>query len=182
MKSFTAAAFLLAIPAATALSGEVAARNPSPVIKAMASGMTLLKPVFGVEAKIQASVLGGSVDEDEVSQEIAAEIKSKPVVIYTYGLSPFSTEATAILDATGCDYNKIEVGLEWFLLDGKDSVKRVLLSDFVDNGATSLPKVFVNGECIGGCAELAESVSSGKFDELLKSKGKSQKPFFSFMS
>ena len=183
MKSFLASAFLLAIPSCSALSGEVASRNPSPVIKAMANGMTLLKPVFGAEAKIQAAVLGGNVDEDEVSQEIAAEVKSSPVVIYTYGLSPFSAEAIAILDATGCDYRAIEVGPEWFLLDGKDSVKRVLLSDFVDNGATSLPKVFVKGQCIGGCAELAESVSSGKFDELVKTKAETEKKgFFSFLS
>jgi glutaredoxin-related protein len=178
MKYFTASAILVAMPASMALSGELATRNPSPVIKAMANGMTLLKPLFGIEAKIQASVLGFNVDELEVSQEIAAEVESSPVVIYTYGLSPFSVEATAILDATGCDYNKIEVGAEWFLLDGKDSVKRVLLSEFVDNGATSLPKVFVNGECIGGCAELAESVSTGKFNELVKSKGKPKKKSF----
>ena len=183
MKSFLASALLVAVPVCSALSGEVAPRNPSPVIKAMANGMTLLKPVFGAEAKIQAAVLGGNVDELEVSQEIAAEIKSSPVVIYTYGLSPFSTEATAILDASGCDYKKIEVGAEWFLLDGKDSVKRVLLSEFVDNGATSLPKVFVNGKCIGGCAELAESVSSGDFDELVKTKASGKKAgLFSFLS
>merc|ERR1712194_314303 len=158
-------------------------RNPSPVIKAMANGMTLLKPVFGIEAKIQASVLGANVDELEGSQEIASEVKSNTVVIYTYGLSPFSAEATAILDATGCDYREIEVGPEWFLLGGKDSVKRVLLSDFVDNGATSLPKVFVKGECIGGCAELAECVSSGEFDELVKTKAEAEKKgFFSFLS
>jgi len=184
MKSFIASFLLATISGGAALSGEVAARSPSPVIKAMANGMTLLKPIFGAEAKIQASVLGGNVDEDEVSQEIAMEVKSSPVVIYTYGLSPFSTEATAILDSTGCEYNKIEVGAEWFLLDGKDSVKRVLLSNYVDNGATSLPKVFVNGACIGGCAELAECVSSGKFDELVKPKSEPKKggfslPFFS---
>lgn len=181
MKYFTAAALLVAVPAASALSGEVVTRSPSPVIKAVANGMTLLKPIFGVEAKIQASVLGANVDETEVSQEIASEVKSSPVVIYTYGLSPFSAEATAILDATGCDYKKIEVGAEWFLLDGKDSVKRVLLSEFVDNGATSLPKVFINGECIGGCAELAESVSSGAFDSLVKpAKAEKKGPFAFF--
>lgn len=183
MKSFLASAFLVAIPACSALSGEVAPRNPSQVIKAMANGMTLLKPVFGLEAKLQAAVLGRSVDKGDVSQEIAAEVKSNPVVIYTYGLSPFSVEAIAILDATGCNYRVIEVGPEWFLLDGKDSVKRVLLSDFVENGATSLPKIFVKGECIGGCAELAESVSSGQFDELMKAKAESEKKgFFSFLS
>jgi glutaredoxin 3 len=155
------------------------ARVPSPIVKSLAQGMTLLKPVFVAEAKLQASFLGSMVDTESVSKEIAAEVKSKSVVIYTYGLSPFSAEAVAILDGTGVDYKKIEVGAEWFLLDGKDSVKRVLLSGFVENGATSLPKVFVNGQCIGGCAELAECVTTGKFDELVK--GPKKKSFLSFL-
>jgi glutaredoxin-related protein len=163
--------------ALSAGTGAAKTRTPSPIITGLAKGMALLKPVFAAEAKIQASILGSKVDTESVSKEIAAEVKSKPVVIYTYGLSPFSSEAIAILDSTGVDYKKIEVGAEWFLLDGKDSVKRVLLSEFVDNGATSLPKVFVKGQCIGGCAELADSLISGKFDELMKVPKK--KSFFS---
>lgn len=159
-------------------NGAARTRAPSPIVNGLAKGMTLLKPVFAAEAKLQASLLGTKVDSEAVSREIAVEIKSKPVVIYTYGLSPFSAEAVAILDGTGVDYKKIEVGAEWFLLDGKDSVKRVLLSEFVENGATSLPKVFVKGQCIGGCAELSDSVTSGKFDELVKvPKKKSFLPF-----
>jgi glutaredoxin-related protein len=169
----------LSLTAALSSGSESAkARAPSPIVTGLARGMTLLKPVFAAEAKFQASLLGSKVDPESVSNEIAAEVKSKPVVIYTYGLSPFSTEAIAILDSTGVDYQKIEVGAEWFLLDGKDSVKRVLLSKFVDDGSTSLPKVFVRGQCIGGCAELADSFTSGKFDELVKiQKKKSFLPF-----
>ena len=149
-------------------SGVRKNRTPSPLVKQVAKSMGMLKPAFAAEANLQASLLGSKVDSESVSKEIAAEIKSKPVVIYTYGLSPFSTEALAILDSTGVEYRKIELGAEWFLLDGKDSVKRVLLSGFVENGATSLPKVFVRGQCIGGCAELAESVTSGSFSESIK--------------
>jgi len=77
------------------------------------------------------------------------------VLIYTYGLSPFSSEAVSILEATGCEYTNIELGKEWFLLGGEGSETRVALSKEVDGGATSLPKIFIGGECIGGCAELA---------------------------
>ena len=84
--------------------------------------------------------------QEEVSKEIASETKSG-IVVYTYGLSPFSTEAVSILEQTGYSFETIELGAEWFLLNGKDSVKRVLLSEFVENGATSLPKVFVGGKC-----------------------------------
>jgi glutaredoxin-related protein len=174
---------LLLLAVSSALSGEaVTSRQaPNPVITAMANGMTLLKPIFAAEAKLQASLLGSKVLDQDVSQEIASEVKASNIVVYTYGLSPFSTEAVSILKGTGYDFTTIEVGAEWFLLNGKDSVKRVLLSEFVDNGATSLPKVFVGGKCIGGCAELAQSVQSGEFDLLVNSGKKKMKNFFSFL-
>mmetsp|Transcript_13949 Transcript_13949/g.33459 ORF Transcript_13949/g.33459 Transcript_13949/m.33459 type:complete len:190 (+) Transcript_13949:151-720(+) len=165
-----------------ALSAQVNSAKPNPVVKVMANGMSLLKPAFVAEAKLQAAVLGGSVDSDEVQKEIQSETKSSKVVIYTYGLSPFSSEAVNILDQTGVDYNQIELGPEWFLLNGKDSLKRVLLSEYVDNGATSLPKVFVNGQCLGGCAELATSVESGEFDGLVGKKGGKKNSFLSFLN
>ena len=166
-----------------ALSAQVnRGPKPNPVVKVMANGMSLLKPAFVAEAKLQAAVLGGSVDEDEVKQEIMLETKSSKVVIYTYGLSPFSSEAVNILKQTGVDYKVIELGPEWFLLNGKDSLKRVLLSEYVENGATSLPKVFVNGQCLGGCAELATAVENGEFDQLVANKKAGKKnSFLSFL-
>ena len=38
----------------------------------------------------------------------------------------------------------------------------------IASGATSLPKVFIGGNCIGGCAELSDLVSSGELEGLLK--------------
>ena len=164
---------------ADAMSSKAAPRSPNPVVKAMANGMNLLKPAFVAEAKLQASLLGSDVDEDEVAKEISSEISSNKVVIYTYALSPFSTEALAMLESTGYDYTQIELGAEWFLLGGKNSVKRVALSEQVESGATSLPKVFVNGQCIGGCAELAAAVESGSLAAMVETPSK--KPFFSFL-
>uniref|UniRef100_A0A7S2YS75 Glutaredoxin domain-containing protein n=1 Tax=Entomoneis paludosa TaxID=265537 RepID=A0A7S2YS75_9STRA len=169
-------AALLATNSAVALSSQVAGANPA--IKAMANGMSLLKPAFVAEAKIQASLLGGQVDSEEVAQEIASEVQADKIVIYTYGLSPFSTEAVAILEKNGYEYNKIELGAEWFLLGGKNSVKRVLLSEQVDNGATSLPKVFINGQCIGGCAELAEAADSGALETMVNPPVAAKKSLF----
>jgi glutaredoxin-related protein len=181
LKNFTtrrAFAVLLAVvllsssssPGAFAMTSKASTRSPNPIVKVMANGMKLLKPAFVAEAKVQASLLGAKVDADDVAKEIAREIQSNKIVIYTYALSPFSTEALAMLDSTGYDYSKIELGAEWFLLGGKNSVKRVALSEQVETGATSLPKVFVNGKCIGGCAELAEAVESGSLDALLVQK------------
>merc|ERR1719387_1730100 len=96
--------------------GTIKAVNPA--IKLAGQGLSLLKPIFSAEAKIQAAVLGVGVDVEEVKQELndCLDAKKTPAVIYTYGLSPFSTEALALLDSTGAKYEKRELGLEWFLL------------------------------------------------------------------
>jgi hypothetical protein len=47
----------------------------------------------------------------------------------------------------------------------------VALSKYAKSGATSLPKVFIGGKCIGGCAELSSAVESGEFDELVEKVG-----------
>lgn len=107
-------------------------------------------------------------EEDIMMSEIEAQKKANKALIYTYGLSPFSTEALAMLDASGFEYTKIELGAEWFLLGPEQSVTRVALSKEVENGATSLPKIFIGGKCIGGCSELATLVESGELEGLMK--------------
>jgi len=143
--------------------------STNPVIKIAAQGMSLLKPIFKLEAELQASALGaiGKVDKQEVIDEIAGLKKQNKALIYTYGLSPFSTEAINILDSSGYEFTKIELGAEWFLLGPKESVVRTILAEEVDNGATSLPKIFIGGECIGGCSELASLVDNGELDSIM---------------
>ena len=88
-------------------------REPTAAIVAAGKGMPLLSPIFSLEADLQAAVTNlGSWNEEEVRAEIATTIKSAPVVVYTYGLSPFSTEVVAILDSTGCKYKTVELGAE----------------------------------------------------------------------
>jgi glutaredoxin-related protein len=130
--------------------------------------MSWLKPIFGAQAQLQATILGGSVDKADVIAEIEAEAMANKILIYTYGLSPFSTEAVAILKSSGYEFKNIELGAAWFLMGGKNSVKRLALAKYADSGATSLPKVFIGGKCIGGCAELSSAVESGEFEELAK--------------
>ena len=170
----------------------VSTPKPNPVIKLAANGMSLLKPIFAIEANLQALLLGAifKVDKEAVASNIDTLKKENKVLIYTYGLSPFSTEALSILDASGYEYTNIELGKEWFLLGGEESETRVALSKEVESGATSLPKVFIGGECIGGCAELASIVENGELEGMMKkvkatsTKGGSDKPnlFTSFFA
>merc|ERR1719445_775941 len=149
---------------------------PNPVITTAAKGMSLLGPVFKAEALVQSAALGaiGGVDKESIVQQITEEKTKNSVLIYTYSLSPFSSEAVKILEETGYEFKNIELGAEWFLLGPEESVTRVALSEEVENGATSLPKVFIGGQCIGGCSDLADLVESGELDVLL-SNAKSRK-------
>jgi hypothetical protein len=154
----------------------MASASPNPLIKVASSGMGLIKPLFVAEAQVQAAVLGGiaGVSDSDVEAEIEADKSANPILIYTYGLSPFSTEALSLLDSTGYEYTKIELGLEWFALGGNGSKKRTALAGMVENGATSLPKIFIGGAPLGGASgysALAEAIESGQLEGLLKSSG-----------
>ena len=157
------------LSAAASVNGDV---QPNPAIKVMAQGMGLLKPIFGAEAQLQAAILGkaSGVNDEGVAADIQLAIRNNKMVIYTYSLSPFSTEAVRMLKESGYAFEEIELGAEWFLLGPEKSVARVELSKLAENGATSLPKVFIGGECIGGCSELATLIESGEFDQLVKQK------------
>jgi glutaredoxin 3 len=158
------------IVALLSFSSQTLSYSPNPVIGAVAKGMRLLKPIFQLEAQIQAAALGSlsNVDKANVVSEIDELKKKNKALIYTYGLSPFSSEAVNILKSTGYEFTNIELGLEWFLLGGKESVIRVALSEQVDDGATSLPKIFIGGKCIGGCSELMDLKESGELGNMLR--------------
>eukprot|EP00617_Octactis_speculum_P015617 CAMPEP_0185745638 /NCGR_PEP_ID=MMETSP1174-20130828/4042_1 /TAXON_ID=35687 /ORGANISM="Dictyocha speculum, Strain CCMP1381" /LENGTH=183 /DNA_ID=CAMNT_0028419793 /DNA_START=128 /DNA_END=679 /DNA_ORIENTATION=+ len=153
--------------------------DPNPVIKILSGGMGLIKPVFAAEAGIQAAALGavGGVSEEDVAAEIEAAKSSSEVLIYTYALSPFSTEALGLLDSTGYEYTKIELGLEWFTLGPNGSQTRKVLGSMCENGATSLPKIFIGGQPLRGASgysALAEVIENGELENLLKSSGAKQ--------
>ena len=81
--------------------------------QAIASHARRLRRIFSLETKLQALVLGklGGVDVEDVKAELAAAAK-EPCVIYSYGLSPFSTEALALLEETGAKFENRQLGLE----------------------------------------------------------------------
>jgi glutaredoxin-related protein len=131
------------------------------ILKPFGKGMQLLAPVFKLEAKLQADLLGAEENDYRAARdEIENAISSNNVVIYTYGLSPFSSEATALLRDVGCtDYKQIELGPEWFLLDAKNSAMRVEL--LAKTGQCSLPHIFIGGKHIGGLYTGTENGGPG---------------------
>jgi len=130
-------------------------------LKPAGRAMGLLGPIFKLENDLQANALG--VDDAaraEAREEIERAIKSNGVVVYTYGLSPFSSEALALLDAAGTKYENVPLGPEWFLLGKRGSALRAEL--LAMTGQSSLPHVFIGGEHVGG---LHTGTASGGFGE-----------------
>ena len=127
---------------------------PSEILAAASAVVTpLLKPVYKRLAPVQV----GSYNEDKLiykdeiakaKAEIEKEVSSETVVVYTYSLSPFCTQATELLDSLGVTYKEISLGSEWIPGLISDPKKRAALGEMT--GQTSLPHVFIGGESIGG--------------------------------
>ena len=82
---YSATISFLALSSASALSSVAPSttKNPNAAVTVMANGMSLLKPAFAAEAKLQAAALGGKIEESEIIAEINAEVKANKILIYT---------------------------------------------------------------------------------------------------
>lgn len=138
----------------------------------------ILKPVYKQLAPLQAGSGGENKAEYEATiaaakTQIEEEIASEDIVIYTYSLSPFCTEATAVLDNLEVAYKEISLGKEWvpFLINEDGPQKRAALGEMT--GQTSLPHVFVSGKSVGGLYDgLLPALEDGSFWKLLKGDDK----------
>ena len=107
--------------------------------------MGVISSLFKLENKLQARLLGAEDANYAMARgDIKLAVSSNHIVVYTYRLSPFSSETLAVLDEVGADYTNLEVGLEWFLLDKERSVLRAQLLEMT--GQSSLPHVFTDGK------------------------------------
>ena len=113
------------------------------VLKPAGKLMKFLSYLFKLENKLQSSLLGGDdSDYSAARKDIEDTISENKIVVYTYSLSPFSSETLGVLNEIGADYKNVEVGLEWFLLDKEKSVLRTQLLEMT--GQSSLPHVFID--------------------------------------
>jgi len=136
----------------------------------------ILKPIFKTLAPLQAG--SNRENQSEYQSEIAdakaaieKEISSEEIVVYTYSLSPFCTEAIQVLDNLDVEYKEISLGKEWvpFLINEGGSQKRMALAEMT--GQSSLPHIFIRGKSIGGLYEgLVPALEVGTFWSLLAGK------------
>lgn len=145
--------------------------------------LPLFKPLFSALTPIQAGSRREVHSEYEVEisnakKAINKEVSQAPVVVYTYDLSPFSSETKELLDNLDIPYTDISLGKEWFpfLIAEGGSAKRAALLEMT--GQSSLPHVFIGGKSIGGLFDgnpglvpaLEQGLLLGMIDEAKNTK------------
>jgi glutaredoxin len=133
------------------------------LLKPAGKAMSLLGPVFRLETELQAAAWGADAEERRAARQAIEEaVAAHPVLVYSYALSPFSSEALAVLDAAGTSsltLRNIELGAEWFALDKRNSAIRAEL--LAMTGQSSLPHVFIDGKHVGGLFSGPDGASPG---------------------
>lgn len=146
---------------------------PNEVLQSLSGIVTpVLKPVYSQLAPLQA---GEGYDAAAKQQEIETDLQLAPIVVYTYQLSPFCSEAMTVLKRLNyidmdCDVEEISLGYEWVPGLIQDAGKRAALGE--RTGQTSLPHVFVGGQSIGGLFSgtpgLIASLENGSFPQMVQ--------------
>jgi glutaredoxin len=150
--------------------------------------LPLAKPIFSTIAPLQAGSYANTPGENtnEYQEKIntawsnvEATSQSAPVVMYTYGLSPFSFEAKALLDNLNVEYMEVSLGAEWIpglIKEGGSEIRAAFLEK---TGQSSLPHIFIGGQYIGGLFSgtpgLLPLLEQGKLLNLINEAKKSSK-------
>jgi len=128
---------------------------PSELLEwASSNVMSLAKPLFKVLTPLQAGENDAEINYKgkirDTMAVIEAEAAASPVVVYTYELSPFSTETKLLLDRLDVEYKEVSLGKEWLpgLIAENGAITRAALLEMT--GQSSLPQVFIDGKPIGG--------------------------------
>jgi glutaredoxin 3 len=83
------------------------------------------------------------------------------VEIYSTMFCPFCYRAKQLLEAKGVDYEELDVTM-------RPGRRREMMERAA--GQSSVPQIFIDDTCIGGCDELYALEATGKLDPLLKGK------------
>ncbi|MBS4537262.1 glutaredoxin 3 [Clostridium sp. D2Q-11] len=83
---------------------------------------------------------------------------SKEVTIYTFSTCPFCIRAKELLDRENIKYKEIEISNDREKLDVLEQ----------KTGHSTVPQIFVSDKFIGGCDDLMEIHSNGKFNDIFR--------------
>jgi len=109
------------------------------------------------------------------AERIGALLAEHDVVIFSKTTCPFCARTKQVLGATGAEFHVMELNE---LPEGEGAAFQEAL--FGMTGARTVPRIFVKGQCIGGCDDLLALESSGKLQEMLPGAGAGGAPATDF--
>ena len=113
-----------------------------------------------------ADIVAGDFDEEAITLKVDSFIEENPVAMFSFTTCPFCRRAKDFLDEKGVQYKSLELDE----LEGNTGNEiRAVLGRRVKR--TSVPCIFIGGECIGGCNDgpgLLPLSETGELDKMLQ--------------
>ncbi|KAF4671220.1 hypothetical protein FOL47_001666 [Perkinsus chesapeaki] len=102
------------------------------------------------------------VSKEDAKKLVDDEIAGNKVVVFSKSYCPHCKKAKAALDSIGVEYKVIE-------LDGRGDCDTI--QDYLNQltGARTVPRVFIDGKCIGGGSETVALKNSGELQKMIAS-------------
>ncbi|XP_033752384.1 glutaredoxin-2, mitochondrial-like [Pecten maximus] len=102
--------------------------------------------------------------ESTEAKYIQQTVKDNCVVIFSKSYCPYCDDAEKIFKRLNVGATKIELD------DRRDGAKIQNILGHM-TGAFTVPRVFVNGSCIGGASETTQLLKNGKLQQLINQCG-----------
>ena len=112
-----------------------------------------------------ADIVAGDFDEEKTKSKIEQFVKSNRVAMFSFSTCPFCRRAKDYFEEGGIDYAVMELDE---LAGNEGNEIRAVLGRKIKR--TSVPCIFINGKCIGGCNDgpgLLPLARSGELERLL---------------
>lgn len=124
-------------------------------------------PIGYIFKQTVANLVAGEYNEDEMTAKINQYIQQDTVVMFSFTTCPFCRKAKDILDERNIKYTAIE--LDTLEEKNEGNVLRAQLGKMTKR--TSMPNIFIHGQCIGGCNDgypgLMPLIDNDQLDALL---------------
>jgi glutaredoxin 3 len=115
-----------------------------------------------------ANLVAGDYNETMITSQINQYIQQDTVVMFSFTTCPFCRKAKDLLDERNISYTAIELDT-MDDTDNRGNIIRAQLGKLTKR--TSMPNIFIRGQCIGGCNDgypgLIPLIENNQLDALL---------------
>ncbi|ODM97118.1 Glutaredoxin-2, mitochondrial [Orchesella cincta] len=104
---------------------------------------------------------GAGRQENGIKDGIDELINQERVVIFSKSTCPYCDDAKKVFDKLGQSYSTVELSDHPNGGEFQSALKEM-------TGAGTVPRVFVDGKCIGGGSDTVQLYQNGKLEEILR--------------